>query len=134
MAYSRISSTDAIRVRNLEARLGSRTLRQILTPEGNRLMRPDRIANLSGGSGRLTEYERERLEIAFRNSNQLVGLKKRGIGKREFKVNRALRNWINYGKAKGDENNDDSQKAIRALRFLGIDPNDGTFYIAQMRG
>lgn len=131
-----VSGAERERLEQLSSRLGDRTLRQLLTPEGKRLVRPERIRNLSGGSGRLSEWEREQLRNISRNSNALVSLKKKGSGKREFKTNRALRDWLNTGKEKGvkfhDQEKDIREKqltAIKALRFFGVEPNDGTYYV-----
>src|SRR5581483_10756209 len=94
------------------------------------------MQNLLAGRGKLTEQETQQLENASRNSSSLTALKRRGEGKREFKVNRALRDWLSTGKAKGvdyksqsSEEKEQQLKAIKALRFLGIDPSDGTFYV-----
>lgn len=132
----RISAREAERLSALQSKLGDRTTRQILTPEGNRIIRPERMRNLLAGRGRLSESEAQQIENATRNASSLTALKKRGEGKREFKVNRALRDWLSTGKAKGvdykSQSTDEKErqlKAIKALRFLGIDPSDGTFYV-----
>lgn len=131
----KVSASEQERIASLSAKIGDRTLRQILTPEGKRIIRPERLRNLAAGSGRLSEAERNQLANVTRNSNSLAALKKRGSGQ-EFKVNRALRDWLNNGKQKGVDFKDqeaserESQlKAIKALRFLGVDPSDGTFYV-----
>lgn len=131
-----ISAREAERLASLQGKLGDRTLRQILTPEGNRILRPERMSNLLAGRGRLSEAEAQQIENATRNASSLKALKARGESKREFKVNRALRDWLNNGKPKGvdykSQDTDEKErqlKAIKALRFLGVDPSDGTFYV-----
>ena len=132
----RIGVQNRQQLANLESKLGNRTLRQILTPEGNRLMRPERLSNLLSGRGRLTEDQKERIELAARNSRQLSNLQTRGEGKSPTRSNRALRDWLLSGKAKGTDYYKQSEderkkqlKAIRALRFFEVDPTEGTFYV-----
>lgn len=131
----KITARDTARISSLTTKLGDRTLRQILTPDGKRIMRPERVRNLVAGRGRMSEAEREALANATRNSQALAALKTRGAGKREFKVNRALRDWLTTGKSKGVDFKQSSEErerqlaAIKALRFLGVDPADGTFYV-----
>lgn len=132
----KVSAREQERLQSLSGKLGDRTIRQLLTPESNRLMRPERLNNLLAGRGKLSEREARQIETISRNSNNLSALKTRGAGKREFKVNRAMRDWLNNGKPKGiaykDQDTAEKErqlKAIKALRFLGIDPSDGTFYV-----
>lgn len=137
----RVSSSQSLRIAQLEQKLGSRTLRTILTSENQRLMRPERLSNLLTGSGKLSESEIDRLQLASSNAQQLSNLQKRGSGKLPWKVNRSLRDWLAYGKTKSQSWKDMSEeerkqglKAIRALRFLGIDPSDGTYYVLKRKG
>lgn len=123
-------------MRTLQTGLGDRTVRQILTPEGKRIIRPERMQNLLAGRGRLSESEAQQIENATRNASSLKALKKRGESQRDFKANRALRDWLSTGKQKGveyksqsTETKEQQLKAIKALRFLGVDPSDGTFYV-----
>lgn len=137
----RISLAESERIEALSRRLGDRTLRQLLTKPGSRLVRPERLDRLSRGSGRLSDQEASLLQNVSRNSNALSALKTKGVkknggGAKEFRTNRALRDWLLNGKTKGfdtdrqsESEQDSKQKAIKALRYLGVDPSDGTFYL-----
>lgn len=136
----RITVGEANRISELSNRLGERTLRTLLTGENKRLVRPERMENLRTGRGRLSESELARLELVSRNANALSALKKRGSGKREFKVNRSLRDWVTTGKrkdvdyrAQDQPEREDQLRAIKALRYLGVDPSSGTFYVKKDR-
>lgn len=132
----RVTTKQALRLSQLEQELGNRTLRQLLTQENQRLVRPDRLSNLVAGSGKLSASELDRIEAVSRNARLLKALKNRGSGKREFKTNRAMRDWLVHGRAKGghaDQPEEDRWKAIKALGFLGVDPSSGTFYINQRK-
>lgn len=136
-----ISATEAERIAQLSNRLGDRTFRQLLTKPGSRLVRPERLVSLTRGSGRLSPSEVDQLRNISRNSNALSALKTKGVkknggGTREFRTNRALRDWLLNGKTKGfdtdmqsESDQDSKNKAVRALRYLGVDPSDGTFYL-----
>lgn len=139
--YSRITTGQVAQVGSLTDKLGSLTLRTILTGNNQRLMRPERLANLAAGRGRLTEAERERLELASENSRALGTLKKRGKEKRPTRVNRGLRDWLIAGKERDvdyqsqePDEKKDQLKAIRALRFFGVDPSKGTYYVNRRKG
>ena len=129
----RISLSDAERLSELRSTLGDRTLRQLLTQEDKRLLRPERLRHLEAGSGKLSERETEQLRNISQNATKLKALKKRGSGRQEFKVNRSLRTWLNQGKAKdepvGEMDIDQRNRVIKSLAFLGVDPQDGTFYV-----
>lgn len=105
--------------------------------ESDRLMRPARLANLSRGSGRLTEGEAERLILVSGNAQLIENLALKNQSKRPYKVNRALRDWISSGKAKGvrqtEIDADKKRRAIRALGFLGVDPSEGTYYVRKRK-
>jgi len=133
----KVSASQSARIAELETSLGSKTLRTLLSDDGKRIVRPDRLSHLLGGSGKLSEGEAERLAAISRNANQIRALQKRGAGKQDFRVNRAVRTWVVNGKKKGtdvgqkDEMGQKKKRAtIRALAYLGVDPSDGTFYIA----
>ena len=132
----RVSSGETKRLAELRSQLGDRTLRTLLTHEDKRLMRPERISNLLAGRGKLSEWERSRLQTVSTNAPKIKQLKAKGKGKREFQSNRALRSWLSHGKAKGVEykeqdapEKESQQQAIKALRFLGVDPGEGKFYV-----
>jgi hypothetical protein len=134
MKRERVSSSEARRIAELESRFGSRTLRTILSPEGSRIMRGDRLANLTGGSGRLTEVEKDRLARVSANAQQIDYLQGKGQrrGNVEWKNNRALRDWVAHGKerdAPRRDNRDRELKAIRSLRYFGIAPSAGGGYV-----
>ena len=127
----RVSPSDAKRISELRLSLGDRTLRQLLTQKGSRLVRPERLRSLESGTGKLSDTEAAQLRHVSRNSNQLKALKRRGESKREFKVNRSLRIWLNQGKAKDEplQEEEEKNRVVKALAFLGVNPSDGTFYV-----
>lgn len=106
-----------------------------------RLMRPERLANLKAGKAKLKPWEVERLQQIQRNSAALKGLKgKKEVPKsKEYQVNRALRTWLVRGKEKdipyetqGRGTKARQQKAIKALRYLGIDPSEKHYYVRKV--
>jgi hypothetical protein len=62
-----------------------------------------------------------------------------GKKRKEFKVNRSVRDWVHEGKERGtprpttDAGKEDEQKAIRGLRFLGVDPSEKTYYLRKVK-
>jgi len=129
----RVSKADATRLRNLEQRLGSRTVRTILTREDRRLMRPERMENLKSGRGKMSEDERKLLDTLSREAGQIKRLQSRrtsaqkaGKKRVEWKVNRSLRDWVQHGKERDAPGKD--QRVIRALAYLDVEPSDKTFY------
>lgn len=138
----RISPQESGRISELSSRLGNLELRTLLSDTGGtkRLMRPERFNNLTSGRGRISAAERERLALIQTNAPLLEKLSAKGEGKQKSKVNRALRDWITLGKGKGvsykDQSEDEKreqQRAIRALRFLGVDPSEGTYYVRKRK-
>lgn len=138
----RVSAQDSARISQLSNRLGDRTLRTLLTSESKRLMPPERIANLRAGTGKLSDAERDRLRLVSENANQIRALKSRAEShdKIEWKINRAIRDWVNNGKERGipydmqsKDEKEQQLKAIKALRFFGVDPQDKTFYVKKGR-
>ena len=133
MKRERVSQSDARRIADLESRLGSRTLRTVLSPE-TRLMRPERLDNLTRGSGKLSGEERDRLARVSANAQQIEYLQGKGQrrGNIEWKNNHALRDWVAHGKERNAprrDNRDRELKAIRSLRFFGIAPSSGRGYV-----
>lgn len=119
-----VSSRESDRILALTQRIDERAMRTILTGENERLMRPERFANIVRGTARLTEAEKDRIDLLSRNAVQIENLSKKGdtLGNREFETNRALRDWLQFGKAKGEprpENRTKELRAIRGLRRLG---------------
>ncbi len=135
---TRITPDEAERIRELTTRIGDRRFRTVLTKEGARLMRPDRLANLQAGSGRLSEADREALDKAWSNRVAIQNLGKRGdkLGRKDYRTNRAIRSWLLHGKdtnprkkRMSDKEREAELQAIKALRYLGIDPDDGLYYL-----
>jgi hypothetical protein len=146
----RIQPGEARAIRGLTNSLDEYTARTLLTPEGKRLIRPERFANLQSGKAQLTEAERERLQLLSANRQALTSLKRKQRGKevlskrgkevskrtKEQRENRALRTWVFHGKEKetpydvqADSVKQDQQPAIHALFYLGVDPiSDKTYY------
>jgi hypothetical protein len=136
-----ISKGDANRIVKLRRDLGDKTFRTMMTGGNQRLMRPERASNLAAGSGKLRPWERERLAVISRNSAAIKALKgKREVSSgKEYQVNRALRNWVVRGKDKDTDYGAQSpskkrsqQKAIKALKFLGIDPTEKHYYVRKV--
>ena len=127
----KVTPQQSRRIRELESKLGERTVRQLLSGSENRLLDRRRFHNLTGGNGKMSASDVERLQLISRNSNSLSALKKRGSGKREYQTNRAMRTWLTKGKEKSvsGQSSDDKRDTIHALGFLGVDPQDGTFYV-----
>jgi hypothetical protein len=139
----KISGSDANRLRQLEQRLGSRLVRTILTDEDRRLMRPGRMDNLIAGRGRLSADESERLTRLSANAQSIEALKKKrssderhGLKRKDFKVNRAIRDWVNHGKERDAQRTigeNGEQNAIRGLRFFGVDPSEKHYYLRKVK-
>lgn len=142
----RVSASDALRLRQLEQRLGSRLVRTVLTDSNRRIMRPDRLERLSAGRGKLSDNERERLERLSINAQSVEKLsKKEGQGNghnrlsKVTKKNRSIRDWLVHGKERGAPRPDDlpgktdEQKAIHGLRYLGVDPSEKHYYLRKVR-
>lgn len=153
--YRSLTKDEEKTVRELEQSFGGRTLRTLLRPENpdqqkperTRMLSVNRMANLAAGRGRITEGEAERLALLRRNRQAILALEKRGekLGRMNFQTNRAIRTWLEHGKQRGTKETgrmsfrkdiqsrhmkkDEEIRAIRALRFLGVDVNDGTFYL-----
>jgi hypothetical protein len=101
-----------------------------------RLMRPERLRNLTEGRGRISAAERERLALIQTNAPLLEKLSEKNRDKKPVQVRRALKDWIKSGKQKGEPYEKDSartQAAIRALSFLGVDPSEGTYYVRKRK-
>ena len=138
----KVTPEESEQIRTLELRLGSLRFRTLMTLEGKRLMRPERASHLTGGTGRISDDEAARLKAIRRNSNKLVSMGKRSTpaerkgGKRkEYEVNRTMRNWLTKGKSKGtpvkqwQEDQADWYDAFDALDYFDIDPDEKTYYV-----
>lgn len=140
MAMKRVSTAEAARISELVDRLGSTRFRTLITSPDSRLIRPDRLSNLREGRGKLSTSEREALGLVSTNSVAVENLARKNSGKRPYKVNRAIRNWLLNGKEKGVDYKEQEAdirerqlNAIKALRFLGIDPSEGTYYVRKRK-
>ena len=132
----RISKKDSKSVANLSNKIGEKTLRQILSPEGGRLISRRRLANLESGSGKLTEAEQARLRSAAGNTRKIQTLKATNQSKRDYRVNRAIASWVQHGKTEDVEwsslsgaEKEDGMKAIKALAFLQVDVTEKKYYL-----
>jgi len=138
----KVTPEESEQIRSLELRLGSLRFRTLMTPESNRLMRPERLGNLSGGSGRITDEEAARIKAIRRNSNKLISMGKRktpserkGGKRREYEVNRKQRDWLFKGKDKGTSlkqwqtDNPGWYDALATLDYFDIDPDEKTYYV-----
>jgi len=142
----RVSQGDALRLRQLEQRLGSRLVRTILTNPDRRLMRPDRLERLTAGRGKLSDDERQKLERLSANAQSVEKLSNkqgRGNGRtqlsKQTRKNRSIRDWLHHGKERDaprpddDSGKSDEQKAIHGLRYLGVDPSEKHYYVRKVR-
>lgn len=115
-----------------------------MTQESQRLMRPERLGNLAGGSGKLSEDDAARLKAIRRNSTKLTAMGKRSTprerkgGKRnDSEANRKMRDWLTKGKAKGtpvpqwQDDTSDWYDAFDALDYFDIDPDEKTYYVTK---
>jgi hypothetical protein len=102
-------------------------------------MRPERLENLTSGRGKLSVEEEQLVNRLSMNAQKVKQLSTRGSGKRDFKVNRSIRDWVQHGKSPDESRpttqggKENEQKAIRGLRFLGVDPSEKTFYVRKAR-
>lgn len=118
-------------------------------------MRPERLANLQAGRGKLQPWEEGRLRLASKNLPAIESLKdkqgdrevlsKRGkeLSKveKERRENRAIRTWLLRGKEKDvaydtqrTRDKGKQQRAIHALFYLGVDPvKDKDFYVTHLK-
>lgn len=129
----RISAQDSARIQQLQARLGSQTFRTLMSQENRRIIDPRRLARWTEGRGILRSEEQERLALISANAPLLENLARKNEKKARWKRNRAMRDWIAHGKASGEDNEPDAKKAIRGLRFLGVDPSEGTYYVRKRK-
>jgi hypothetical protein len=105
-------------------------------------MRPERLEHLQSGTGKLSPHEKALLDRLSANAQSVKRLseketseEKKGRKRKAFKVNRSIRDWVQQGKERDADRTpgDDEQKAIRGLRFLGVDPSEKTFYLRKVR-
>lgn len=150
MKYAKISRADASRLRKLERELGSLSARRLLSGGNQRLLRPERLANLQAGKGKLKPWEKERILIVSRNTQAIKGLKARdekqsrttskGKGlsnsERERRADIAVRTWLLRGKdrdtlydAQTAKTKRKQQKAIKSLKYFDIDPTEQHYYV-----
>jgi len=151
----RISRSDQARLGRMLDNTDEYTVRVILTGGKSRLMRPERLANLQSGKGKLQPWEEERLRLASKNLTSIESLKEKQRGKevlgkrgkelsrgeKERRENRAIRTWMLRGKEKGVQydtqktrDKDKQQRAIHALFYLGVDPvRDKDYYVTHLK-
>lgn len=141
----RISERDMYRLRRVRDELGSENARRLLSGRKQRLMRPERLSNLTGGRGKLQPWERERIDLVLANLGALGSLqskredqplynkrKRRLTDKtKETATGKALRDWLLRGKeadipysSQSPQTRRRQQQAIAALYFLGVEPNE----------
>jgi hypothetical protein len=151
----RITRSDQYRLGRLADNLDSYSIRVILSGGNQRLMRPERLANLQSGRGKLQPWEEERLRLVSKNLPAIESLKdkqgdrevlsKRGkeLSKteKERRENRAIRTWLLRGKEKEiaydtqkTRDKGKQQRAIHALFYLGVDPvSDKDYYVTHLK-
>jgi len=107
-----------------------------MTESGDRTVRPERLDNWLAGRGRISSEEKERLKLLADNQRNIQNLERRGEGKDQRKVRKSIRTWIEQGKSKDVEFSSQSKDvrdrqidAIIALRYLDVEPDEGTFYV-----
>ena len=146
----RIKPGESRQIRGLLNQLDDYSVRTLLTGEGERLLRPERLANLREGKAKLTDAEKERLAKVYTNREALSSLKKKQRGReilaksgrevstrtKQQRENRALRSWVIHGKdretpydVQAPQDKEAQQPAIHALFYLGVDPiSDKNYY------
>lgn len=127
-----VTRSESKRITELQKALGERTFRQLLTPpEARGLVGRRRLRNLEAGTGKLSDQDRDVLKRVSRNRVRIETLKRHNKSKQEFRVNRALRDFVLHGKQKGaqDQTDEDFEKATRALVYLGVDLDRGEVYL-----
>lgn len=128
----RVSSKESAQLSKLVQRWDSLTLRTMLTTENQRTIRPERLRNLTGGTGRLSDSERAQLAALTENQTTITALIRRSQNVPERRRRKALRDFTRYGKEKGvktDPKDTRSQRSIRALKTLQVDQLQGNFYM-----
>jgi hypothetical protein len=150
----RISRSDRYRLGRVTDHLDEYTIRVVLSGGNQRLMRPERLANLQAGKGKLQPWEEERLRLVSKNLPAIESLKnkqgdreqltnkgrKLSVRVKSQKENRAIRTWLLRGKEPGvtydmqtTRDKEKQQRAIHALFFLGVDPiNDKDYYVTHL--
>jgi len=109
------------------------------TSESGRIIAPDRLARWQTGRGRLSAAEVERLSDISSQAPKIKNLGKSNEEKTQWKVNRAMRDWLAGGKAKGEALSKDpvklakQRKAAKGLGYLGVDTGDGTYYVKKRK-
>lgn len=102
-------------------------------------MRPERLENIKAGRGKLQPWEAERIRILQTNQSALGRLaKQEGEISKPAKRHRgkALKDWVLMGKEKETPYDTQApnlkrkqQRAIKALYFLGVEPDQGHYYV-----
>lgn len=151
----RITRSDQYRLGRMLDKADDYTVRVILSGGNQRLMRPERLANLQAGKGKLQPWEEERLRLASKNLPAIESLKDKQGGRevlskrgkelsrveKQRRENKAIRTWLLRGKEKDVQYDtqdtrakDKQQRAIHALFYLGVDPvRDRDFYVAHLK-
>lgn len=144
--YRPTSKAEVDTIKDLETRFGSVAFRTLLAGENTELDKPERTriigtrrgANLAAGRGKITSVEAQRLKALKKNAQAIQQLMARGKkqGQKPTQINRAIRTWIEQGKGRDKKRrkDDDELRAIRALRFLGVDIDAGIFYLKGVSG
>jgi hypothetical protein len=145
MAQKRINVTrgQAQRVRQLERSIGDEyTLRILLSGGKQRLMRPERLQNIKAGTAKLQPWEAERIKQLQVNQSALGRLAKTegDLSKpQQRQRGKALKDWVTKGKEKetpydtqNPKQKRKQQRAIKALYFLGVEPDQGHYYVRKV--
>jgi hypothetical protein len=129
-------------VYELRSQLGEHRFRDLMQrpDKYDRPIRYERLGTMMEGRALLTKSEQRRLKILRDNADaiQSLGRGAEQLGKRDYKVNKSLRDWlINIGSPdkigkhpKGTKAyNKIANKGLTALGYLGADPDKWGEYI-----
>ena len=147
MPRKRISRDEMRLVYKLEKQLGERRFRDLMQrpDKYDRPIRYERLGTMKEGRALISDGERRRLELLNDNAKviQSLGRNAEKLGRRDFRVNKALRDWLlDIGTTDSRQGMDkDSReykrinfKGLQALGYLGVDDAKWKEYISSPEG
>lgn len=133
----RLTNQEAVQIRKLSSDLGERRFRTLMQGS-SRIDAPPisrkQYDNWIQGKGSMSYEQQHRLRLIQSNSGLLKRLAQKSEGKSASKSNRAMRDWLIFGKERSTPYDKGSRmRAIIGLGFLGVDPSEGTFYVIRRK-
>lgn len=133
----RVSASEARTIRKLSSDLGERRFRTLMQSDYEPRARPiskKQLDNLERGTGRLNYEQQHRVALIQSNAGLLKKLGDKSSSKTNWRTNRAMRDWLVFGKDRGTPYDKGTRKrAIKGLGYLGVDPTEGTFYVIRRK-